>query len=213
MHILLKNILKEVEDKSLLQIKFYCDMDGVLADMEGGFMKISGGLTPKEYDAKNGKNAFWKFISQIDPVTKKKKYPKFWENLDPMPDAQTLWDYIQDTFKSPPPIILSAGQGQDIEAQKKAWIKKHISATVDVKIAPAGDEKANSAPNEENVVHILLDDTGPGDVDPEAMKKNGTKKLDNITAWENVPQHFGVHHTDAASSIRQIEELLKKLKS
>ena len=53
MHILLKDLLKEEEEKSALQVQLYVDMDGVLVDMESGFMELSDGLAPKEYEEKN----------------------------------------------------------------------------------------------------------------------------------------------------------------
>ena len=129
MHILLKNVLKEVEEKSPLQVQFYCDMDGVLVNLDKGFKAVSGGLSPKEYEDKNGKNTFWKVVN---------KYPTFWLDLEPMPDANTLWDFISDNFKNPAPVILSAGQGNRITEQKTAWIRKHIDPNVKVIIATSG---------------------------------------------------------------------------
>ena len=104
-------------------------MDGVLVDMDAGFMELSDGLTPKEYEEKNGKSSFWKLISSK---------PTFWIDLKPMPDAKILWDFIKESFNNPPPVILSAGQGSSIVQQKTAWIRKHIDPTVKVIIASAG---------------------------------------------------------------------------
>ena len=132
MHILLKDLLKEEEEKSALQVQLYVDMDGVLVDMESGFMELSDGLAPKEYEEKNGKNSFWKLIASK---------PNFWIDLKPMPDAKILWDFIKENFKNPPPVILSAGQGSSIVQQKTAWIRKHIDPTVKVIIASAGSKK------------------------------------------------------------------------
>ena len=76
-NILLKNLIREIADtnESTLKCQCYVDMDGVLVDMDGGFKNISGGLLPKDYEAKNGKNSFWKLIN---------KYPNFWIDLEPL---------------------------------------------------------------------------------------------------------------------------------
>lgn len=187
MHILLKSLLKEVEEQNPLKYQFYCDMDGVLVDMDGGFKKISGGLLPKEYEAKNGKNSFWTLVNQ---------YPNFWIDLEPLPDAKILWDYIRDNFKNPPPVVLSAGQGTRIKEQKTAWIRKHIDPSVRVIIATSGVNKPQYIINgaTTNLTHILLDDTNK-----------------NITAWENSGKgRIALLHRNAADSINLIQSIISK---
>jgi hypothetical protein len=194
MHILLKNILKEAvvkeDGENPLKIQLYVDMDGVLVDLDGGFKKITT-MTPKEYSKKNGKNAFWDVVE---------KNPNFWLDLPPLPDAKSLWDVIKDNFKNPPPIILSEGSGSNLAKQKKDWIKKYIDSNVEVRIANLGYLKSNYATKIPNVMNLLLDDTGPRDVEGD--------ELDNITAWENVSGNIAIHHTDAASSIQKIGDIL-----
>lgn len=186
MHILLKDLLKEEENKNPLQIQLYCDMDGVLVDMEAGFKELSGGLTPKEYEAKNGKNSFWKVIA---------KKPTFWIDLEPMADAKILWDFIKENFKNPVPVILSAGQGASVVQQKTQWIRKHIDPTVKVIIASSGVKKPEYILNTPGrVTHVLLDDTQK-----------------NIDVWDNVDLHrIAVHHTDAGSSIKKLQSYINK---
>jgi hypothetical protein len=181
MHILLKDLLKEEEEKSALQVQLYCDMDGVLVDMEAGFMELSDGLAPKEYEEKNGKNSFWKVIASK---------PNFWIDLKPMPDAKILWDFIKENFTNPPPVILSAGQGSSIVQQKTAWIIKHIDPTVKVIIASAGSKKPEYVLKTiGRVTHVLLDDTQK-----------------NINVWDNVAYHrIAILHTDASSSIKKLQ--------
>lgn len=185
MHILLKNILKEVEETDPLKYQFYCDMDGVLVDMDGGFKKISGGLSPKDYETKNGKNSFWKIVNQ---------YPNFWIELEPLPDAKVLWDYIKETFEDPLPVVLSAGQGDRIKEQKTAWIRKHIDPSVQVIIAASGIRKPQYVigGTDPNITHILLDDTDK-----------------NITAWENSgDKRIALLHKNAADSIKLIKSII-----
>jgi hypothetical protein len=192
MQILLKNILKEVEDNNPLQVQIYCDMDGVLVNMDEGFKKISGGFTPKNFkdspefggDTKKAQKRFWQLINST---------PNFWINLEPMPDAKLLWDYLNDNFKSPRPVILSAGQGAKVVQEKTAWIRTHIDPTVKVMIAQSGVKKPEyvvATPG--RTTHILIDDTDK-----------------NITAWDNVSQHrIGILHKNTAVTIPQLKEFL-----
>lgn len=189
MHILLKSLLKEVEqqEQTPLKYQFYCDMDGVLVDMDGGFKKISGGMLPREYEAKNGKNSFWTIVN---------KHPNFWIELEPLPDAKILWDYIKNNFKDPLPVILSAGQGPRIIEQKTAWIRKHIDASVKVIIATSGVNKPQYIVNgtASNLTHILLDDTDK-----------------NIAAWESSGKsRIALLHKNAADSIKLIQSIISK---
>lgn len=189
MHILLKSLLKEAnqEDGDSIKYQFYCDMDGVLVDMDGGFKKISDGLLPKEYEAKNGKNSFWKIVNQ---------HPNFWIELEPLPDAKILWDYVTKTFKTPPPVVLSAGQGERIKEQKTAWIRKHIDPSVQVIIATSGINKSKYIINgsDDTLTHILLDDTDK-----------------NIDAWQNSgDRRIALLHKNAGDSIKLIQSIISK---
>lgn len=180
---MLKDLLKEVTDENPLKVQFYCDMDGVLVDLEGGFKKISGGLSPSEYEQKNGKNSFWKIVN---------KHPNFWIELEPLPDAKVLWSFIKTNFKDPLPVILSAGQGTKIEQQKTQWIRKHIDPSVRVIIASKGTEKPKYVlPTTGTVTHFLLDDTQK-----------------NIDSWNNEAAHrIALLHKDAATSIKNITDM------
>jgi hypothetical protein len=134
---------------------------------------------PKEYEAKNGKNSFWNVVN---------KNPTFWLDLEPLPDAKVLaWDYIHDTFKNPPAVVLSAGQGNTIKEHKDcSWIRKHIDPSVKVIIASSGVSKPTYIIDGSNArtTHILLDDTDK-----------------NITAWRNSGDNrIAILHKDAASS-------------
>jgi hypothetical protein len=186
--ILLKNLLKEISENdtsSPLKYQMYVDMDGVLVNLDKGFKAVSGGLSPQDYEAKNGKNTFWKVVN---------KNPNFWIELEPLPDAKVLWDYIKDTFKDPPAVVLSAGQGNKIKEQKTAWIRKHVDPSAQVIIATAGVKKPQYIIDRPDVklTHILLDDTDK-----------------NITAWENSGENrIAILHKDAASSINKIKQIV-----
>jgi hypothetical protein len=200
MPILLKELLKEivtdVTTDSPLRVQCYVDLDGVLVDMVKGFKALSGGYTPETIrnkfggDKKAGSKEFWKLVNG-------KK--DFWINLDPMPDATVLWKFLTDNFKDPVPVILSAGQGSSILQQKTAWVRKHISPTVKVMLAPGGAKKSefiiqpSSQGSNQYVTHVLIDDTQK-----------------NLDAWNNESQHrIAIHHQNAASTIQALEPFIK----
>ena len=150
MQILLKDLIKEADKPAPLQIQVYCDMDGVLVNMDKG---------------------------------------------EPMSDAKVLWDFIKDNFKTPPAVILSAGQGADIAQQKTAWIRKNIDPSVKVIIASSDEPRSNKIiQSTGRVTHVLID----------AVE-------DNITKWNNQAAHrIGILHKNAASSINQLKAFLPK---
>lgn len=194
MTILLKNLLNEVEEKNPLQVQVYIDMDGVLVDMDKGFKKISGGYTPDNYktnpefggDERLARKKFWQVIART---------PNFWLNLEPMPDAKVLWEFVKENFKNPAPVILSAGQGATVTQEKTAWIRKHIDPNIKVIIASGGVKKPEYVikyPPNQRVTHVLVDD----------MQRN-------ISVWDNTSMHrVGILHTSAASSIDQLKQFL-----
>lgn len=196
MSILLKNLLKEVEEASPLQVQLYLDMDGVLADMNTGFKKISGGYTAENFkekfdgDKKIAQKHFWKLINNT---------PNFWLNLPPMPDAHVLWGFVKENFESPVPVVLSAGQGYNLVEQKTQWIRNHIDPKIRVIIADTGVNKPNYTlkyPPGQSVAHVLVDDTHK-----------------NVNAWNNESKHrIAIHHSDAGTSISQLKAFLPEVK-
>ena len=59
--------------------KIYLDLDGVVADFDQRFRDLSG-MSPSDYESKNGKNAFWDFIDVKHKVA-------FWVGIPPMPQG------------------------------------------------------------------------------------------------------------------------------
>lgn len=216
MHILLKDILKEAIENAASgdevpqrKIQIYCDMDGVLVDLEAGFRKtkLSGGMSINDYSKKNGKDAFWNVANAT---------PNFWVNLPEMPDARTLWNFIVEQYKKEnsvflKPVILSAGMGNTVAQQKTEWIKNHLGSGYEVMIAQTGSEKPNHIKKDlpPDTIHLLIDDT---DADKKAEQDSAEGKaersIDNITAWEHSGKnHKAIHHTNAANTIKLLNEL------
>jgi 5'(3')-deoxyribonucleotidase len=199
MNILLKDLLREADTTqtttdSPLRVQIYCDMDGVLVDMVKGFQDISGGYKPETLkdkfngDEKIARKEFWKLIGQ-------KK--DFWIGLKPMPDAMVLWKYITDNFKNPVPVVLSAGQGQNVVQQKTDWIHKHLGPGIKVIIAASGGKKPEyiidpKTTGNEYTTHVLIDDTQK-----------------NIDVWNNSSAHrIAIMHKNAAESIKALKPFI-----
>jgi ribosome-binding factor A len=104
-----------VNEQEKVDYKIYCDMDGVLADFESGYEKLTGVDLKGEF--KKGDD-FW------DPI--KVAGVGFWAGLKWMPDGQKLWDYI----KPLKPEILSAPSREESSRIGKAvWVKYKLPGT------------------------------------------------------------------------------------
>ena len=98
-----------------MDYKIYCDMDGVLADFESGYEKLTGIDLKGEF--KKGDD-FW------DPISK--AGVGFWAGLKWMPGGQKLWDYI----KPYNPDLLSAPSREESSRIGKAvWVKYKLPGT------------------------------------------------------------------------------------
>jgi len=167
------------------------DLDGCLADFDGGFKKLSG-YTPDEFKAKyeaEGKKYtadFWKIIHST-PVN-------FFSNLEFWDDGKKLWNYI----KKYNPIILtgvpSFRKGIDINdspaaVAKKEWVRKNLGE--DIEVIPVISSTNNPfkekyATSEKS---MLIDD-----------------QLKNIDKWRTAGG-TGIHFTTADKAISELKEL------
>lgn len=108
---------KNSEDKIRI---IYLDMDGVLADFEGHFKEISGGLTAKQYiksKGQNGTHAMWMLID---------KDKDFFAKLKPFSHAKEL---VRLCRKIAPTIILSSPPVTNRERaieNKREWLDNYI---------------------------------------------------------------------------------------
>ena len=118
LNMFMKELVNEiVEDKP--KYKIFCDLDGVLSDFGNNFKKYSGGISPREYEDKMGKEKFWSLID-------KKVGLEFWEKMEWMNDGHELWNYI----KNYNPIILSAPSRDPISSKgKQNWVKNNLPGT------------------------------------------------------------------------------------
>ena len=103
------------ENEKVMDYKIYCDMDGVLADFESGYEKLTGIDLRGEFQKGDD---FW------DPISK--AGVGFWAGLKWMPDGQKLWDYL----KPLDPVLLSApSREQSSRIGKAVWVKHKIPGT------------------------------------------------------------------------------------
>lgn len=93
--------------------QLFLDLDGVLADFEGGAEQLLG-MPAEQYQAQRGPGAFWKKLATA---------PDFYGSLALLPDAQELFDGVAHLD----PIILTGLPiGKWAEPQKRAWVERHF---------------------------------------------------------------------------------------
>ena len=110
---------KVMENANEQEYTIYCDMDGVLVDFDKQFEKASGGITPREYEEKNGKEAFWNLIDNENGVG-------FWVGMPWMPNGKQLWEYIKPNN----PILLSSpSRSNSSRLGKRLWVRNNLPGT------------------------------------------------------------------------------------
>lgn len=170
------------EDYGLFVPAYYVDLDGVLANFEKKALEVAGNLPDrnrKTPEDKKLRNDFWKAITAYV-----KAGNKFFEALEPMPDAYQLIAYLkQDGFT----ICSATGHTLNAAVEKRAWVRKYL-----------GNDKANEALFVRDAVmkgthaapgRILIDDTQKA-----------------IDSWDQAGG-IGIFHTSAASTIAQLKEM------
>ena len=97
----------------------FCDMDGVLVDFDKQFEKASGGISPREYEEKNGKEAFWNLIDNENGVG-------FWVGMPWMPNGKQLWEYIKPNN---PMLLSSPSRSNSSRLGKRLWVRNNLPGT------------------------------------------------------------------------------------
>lgn len=156
--------------------QIYCDMDQVLVNLMGGADNALHSMGMKSF-AQEDKDAKWKALCQI---------PKFWANLEPMPDGLLLWRFIRQYD----PIILSTPSRRmsTCKQEKIEWVKKHLGRVKDIVLVPR-EEKQEYARTKDGKANLLIDDYSK-----------------NIQEWE-ANGGIGVRHINTLSTISQLRKL------
>jgi hypothetical protein len=167
--------------------KIYCDMDGVLTDFSGDFMKFAKNKTnidiserddvpnnaAARYEKIHGSEAFWKVVEDGGL--------KFWSDMSWNSGGKKLWKYIAKFDTE----ILSAPSKRVLETcikGKRMWVSRLGSPKIHFR---SKDKKREFA----NKNSILIDD----------LKSN-------ISEW-NSSGGIGVHHRNANETISKLKEL------
>lgn len=150
----------------MTNIKIYCDLDGVLADFDKRIFELTGKWC-HEQESK------WIWIAAH-------RDDEFFCNLDLLPDAAELWDYI----KHHDVRFLTSCKTKKFRDQKKRWVQRHFSDTP-VEFVNASALKAHYA----DATAILIDD-----------------RITSIDPWREAGG-IGILHTSAIDTIQQLREL------
>lgn len=157
-------------------------MDGVLTDYEKMFEKISGGMTPDDYDnqhsVKDSDNPSF-FLTQ-------NASPDFYANQDWMPDGKQLYDFVKN-FDSELLSHAARLTPDDLRSVtgKEQWIEKH-GIKLHANLVPNRSDKAKFA----NENSILIDD-----------------RKDNVTDFINAGG-IGILHKNATDTINKLKDIM-----
>lgn len=120
-------------------MKIYCDLDGVLADLDAHYSNLFGLPASKELD-----NVDWRLVRDSKG---------FFASVPLMPDATELWSYIARYN----PIILTGipkrVKVEEASDNKREWVARHFGETIEVRCVHSGDKHLSAMPGD-----ILIDD-------------------------------------------------------
>ena len=168
------------EEKSKLNYKIYCDMDGVIADFEARFEHFAG-LSPdayraeitKKYGKKMESKMFWDLIDNQIGV-------RFWRGIPWMPGGKDLWNYIKPYN---PTLLTAPSRADSSRIGKSLWVKDHIPGSKI--IFKQAEQKADLA--EPNA--ILIDD-----------------REDTIMKWKS-KNGIGILYKNTDQAINELKQL------
>lgn len=171
----------KIKDLKPTDYHIYVDLDGVMADLEKKMLEVTGHqIQNKENDRGNPEDdQNWKkFHDEIAAGR-----PLFAE-MDMMPDAQKLWDYIK---KYKPHILTATGKRNvlSVDKQKREWVQEHLPEHNTVYTVTGSKNKAKFAWPDS----VLIDD-----------------RMKSIDPWRE-KGGIGIHHTSAKETIAQLKKL------
>lgn len=169
-----------MEEKMIIE-KIYFDMDGVLADFDGGMLKLCGrqpldqsNKTPADDDA------LWAAVRKVD---------NFYDKLEPMPGALEMFKTLYEKYGSRCEILSGIPKPKrgitTSREDKIAWVRRYLSEDMVINLVYRAEKKDYvKGPG-----CILIDDLGI-----------------NIEEW-NAAGGTGVLYLDAEQTLKEIEKL------
>lgn len=121
--------------------QLFLDCDGVLADFDGAFLKLSNGIPCREYEDTHGTRKFWSLIY---------KHGSFFRDLDFMEDAVELLDAVAHLN---PIILTGTPYGDWAPTQKQEWKDEKIGSHVKMITCLSREKCLHCKPGD-----ILVDD-------------------------------------------------------
>lgn len=168
------------------RMMLYFDMDGVLADFDRKAIELIG-------------KRLRDFTSSVEGWAVMEKHQDIYYRLEKMPDADQL---VHEVFKlayqygyTPGVLTAIPKYGRIVNAvqHKRAWLAEKFplypELLTNFNIGPHAVDKQNHC----KFGHILIDDS-----------------VMNIPQW-NARNGFGILHTSAADTIKQLKSFLEKL--
>lgn len=158
--------------------KIYVDLDGVLADLDKHLKQTIGKTFMDLRGTDHTGNGFEMFVAD-----ERAKGHSVFDQLDMMPDAELLWNYV---VKYNPSILTATGQPHvPAKAEKIRWVHENLEGFDQIYTVQGGKDKYTFA--EPNA--ILIDDS-----------------VKNINDWIRAGGK-GILHTSAADTIAQLKQL------
>lgn len=188
------NLFLESEEAAVQNFRVFCDLDGVLVDFNRGFAELPEnpeGLSPSDFEDKNGKHTIWKIIDKYGEA--------YWTELYWMNDGRELWDYLEE-YK--PTILSSPSRNPKSISGKAKWVKLNLGINDQpvTKLADYSPEKRLVVMQQKQLfakgpTDILIDDT--------------QAKLDK---WVEAGG-TGILHNDATDTIKVLEGILERFRN
>jgi hypothetical protein len=163
-------------------------MDGVLCDFEGGVDRHVPGLPWKDLNRSRShlpkelillKDRMYDYVINHSP--------EFWINLDWMPNAWSMFCYVQRTFKHVGIITAPLTGDSMCPDGKREWIKRNLFGIQEIVVTKDKEKYVGIIPGD---VQVLIDD-----------------RQDNIEKWIEAGG-VGILHEDPEDTVYHLESLI-----
>jgi hypothetical protein len=120
--------------------EIYLDLDGVFADFDGGFHKITG-----KYPHEVHKGKLWGTINARGD---------FFYKLELMEDAEHLWEYFKQYGDDKVKFLTGLPMLKNGKEQKQMWTLEKFGPQWETIVLPKKEKQLHAGPNK-----VLIDDT------------------------------------------------------